>query len=457
LCVVAAPHGPGAPGAGGSHSSVPGATVAGSLLGFLDIRDVLASFLDVLDGGAGGDGSTGNGGSANPNSKPMPDLRGMKMLAVMRIMEERGAAWASATRLRDLSVFGGDGDFFAASQAGRATLRELIEYCLGTPGASGVELHAAAPLAPASRSRLGTMTTTAAATTATSAAPSQADTNPTTTPTPTPPAAAASGVVIHRVAVCDSRMRITNVVSQTDVVRFLYAHAAALGPLTRKTCRQLGWASRAVVCAPPELSAIEAMRLMHERHVSALAVVDTGPKKRIIGNFSMSELRTICAEHFGSLALPVAEFLALEHKTEFVGYHQHSVSLEDSAAAKWTKDRTSRAAKGPKGAAAAATGPAAPAASAAGGNKPAAAAGNEVGQALVLAMPDDTFMDVVGRFVKHGIHRVYVVDNECVPVGVVTCSDILRAALLAANGGFEEQAAAAAGASAAAAPAAAAK
>ncbi len=32
------------------------------------------------------------------------------------------------------------------------------------------------------------------------------------------------------------------------------------------------------------------------------------------------------AEHFGALALPVGEFLALEHGTEFVGYRRITVS-----------------------------------------------------------------------------------------------------------------------------------
>ena len=44
-----------------------------------------------------------------------------------------------------------------------------------------------------------------------------------------------------------------------------------------------------------------------------------------IGNFSVSEMRTIMAEHFGALALPVGEFLALEHGTEFVGYRRITV------------------------------------------------------------------------------------------------------------------------------------
>jgi 5'-AMP-activated protein kinase regulatory gamma subunit len=43
------------------------------------------------------------------------------------------------------------------------------------------------------------------------------------------------------------------------------------------------------------------------------------------GNFSVSEMRTIMAEQFGALALPVGEFLALEHGTEFVGYRRITV------------------------------------------------------------------------------------------------------------------------------------
>jgi hypothetical protein len=41
--------------------------------------------------------------------------------------------------------------------------------------------------------------------------------------------------------------------------------------------------------------------------------------------------RTIMAEHFGALALPVGEFLALEHGTEFQGYsHIHEQEVVQS-------------------------------------------------------------------------------------------------------------------------------
>lgn len=42
------------------------------------------------------------------------------------------------------------------------------------------------------------------------------------------------------------------------------------------------------------------------------------------------------AEHFGALALPVGEFLALEHGTEFQGYSRiHEVEVVQSKGHKW--------------------------------------------------------------------------------------------------------------------------
>lgn len=64
---------------------------------------------------------------------------------------------------------------------------------------------------------------------------------------------------------------------------------ADLGELASATAEQLGWAARPVVSVGPDVSAIEAMHLMNERQISALAVVDGLGK--IIGNFSISEMR----------------------------------------------------------------------------------------------------------------------------------------------------------------------
>jgi CBS domain-containing protein len=55
--------------------------------------------------------------------------------------------------------------------------------------------------------------------------------------------------------------------------------------------------------------------------------------------------------------------------------------------------------------------------------------GGEVGQDLVLVKPTTTLMEVLEKMVKNRIHRIYVIDPSNKPVGVVTCSDILRKVL----------------------------
>lgn len=73
------------------------------------------------------------------------------------------------------------------------------------------------------------------------------------------------------------------------VRRFLSQHSESLGPLSDMTVEQLGWAHRDVISVTPELAAIDAMRKMHEANIGAVAVIGDGGK--LIGNFSVSELR----------------------------------------------------------------------------------------------------------------------------------------------------------------------
>ncbi len=54
--------------------------------------------------------------------------------------------------------------------------------------------------------------------------------------------------VVHRVALFDSSGHVTTVISQTDIVRWLAAHAGGgtLGGLAGATIGQLGWGSKPV-------------------------------------------------------------------------------------------------------------------------------------------------------------------------------------------------------------------
>lgn len=70
-----------------------------------------------------------------------------------------------------------------------------------------------------------------------------------------------------------------------------------------------GLCSSSLVSMSAQKSALEALAMMRKHDVSAVAVVNSAG--RLMGSFSMSAMRSIVVEHFGALALPVAEFLAL--------------------------------------------------------------------------------------------------------------------------------------------------
>jgi len=121
------------------------------------------------------------------------------------------------------------------------------------------------------------------------------------------------------------------------------------------------------------------------------------------------------AEHFGSLALPVGEFLALEHGTEYAGYaiqrddskesNPKEIALGSSPAPsaagfKFAHDRELRRRESHPGA--------------------------EVGQTLITCAPDTTLAEILDKIVHNRLHRVYVCDEEMVPCGVLTLTDILR-------------------------------
>jgi len=221
--------------------------------------------------------------------------------------------------------------------------------------------------------------------------------------------------VVHRLALFDAEGALTNVVSQSDMVNFLYGHMDEMGRLADATVSDLGFVRgvSSVVTLRPETPALDAMVLMEERSISAVAVVND--KDSIIGNFSISELRTIMAEHFGSLALPVGEFLALEHGTEYAGYAVQREATEEapSAAAplgsspppsdagfKFAHDRQMRRRESHPGA--------------------------EVGQTLITCGPDTTLSEVLDKIVHNRLHRVYVCTERMAPCGVITLTDVLR-------------------------------
>jgi len=214
------------------------------------------------------------------------------------------------------------------------------------------------------------------------------------------------GHVVHRVALFNDAGCIEQIISQSDIIKFLSRHKTELGPTGTRTVEQLGLISYSVEGVHPETPAVEAMASMSRKRISSLAVLDANGK--ILGNFSQSDMRTIISSNFGALALPVGEYLAHENRVEFVGFNRlHEEGVEGTAGHKFVMDRVAR--------------------------KRPVTPGGEVGQELVLARKSDSLSGVIDMLVTNRIHRVYVVDESDVPIGVITCTDILKKLLQVAT------------------------
>jgi hypothetical protein len=104
-------------------------------------------------------------------------------------------------------------------------------------------------------------------------------------------AAAGSSSVVHRVALF-SHGTISGIISQSDIMTYLYRHSELLGPeLARSTVDALGFASgKRVVCVTPQTPTHAAFAVMFSNRVSAVGVVAPGSEE-LIANLSASDMR----------------------------------------------------------------------------------------------------------------------------------------------------------------------
>ena len=216
----------------------------------------------------------------------------------------------------------------------------------------------------------------------------------------------------HRVGVFDASGVLRDIVSMSNIVEFVHAHVDALGPLARRTLAELGLAgcaqapepeeggpaAEAVVTVPTTMPTDVAFGVLVHREVSGLGVVDEASGV-LVANLSESDFRAFGAHDFGSLALPVGEFLV--HKRNL------SVPAADEAAGE-------RAGGGPAEAARPSN------------IRDAWARALHAGGAAIALQPSDTLMRCLETLVGNGVHRLYVVDPLThAPRAVVTATDIL--------------------------------
>lgn len=181
---------------------------------------------------------------------------------------------------------------------------------------------------------------------------------------------------------------ITDIVSQTDVVRFLAAQIDRLDAAFNLPVSQLGLVTHDVETVPGSTPTLAAFAAMHRSGLSGIGVTEAagGP---LLANLSISDLRGLTPDRFGALALPVGAFLLLQKG--------RGLRWEDCLT-----DQLPEAVREGRWSEALASIP------------------------LVTCGPEAALREAIGQLVDHKKHRVYIVDGEGRAIGVLTPTDVLR-------------------------------
>lgn len=170
---------------------------------------------------------------------------------------------------------------------------------------------------------------------------------------------------VHRVPVVDTSGELITIVTQSHVARLIYKWIARFEQLADSTVEQLKLGYADVITVREDEEAIAAFRLIHERGVSAVGVVNA--EGRLVGNVSASDLKAIGYDGklLARLFVPVSEFVK-ETRPEGVG--------------------------------------------------------------AITVAPRTSFGQVLDKLVSNHIHRVYVVDESQggKPIGVISLLEILK-------------------------------
>eukprot|EP00736_Rhodelphis_marinus_P001844 Rmarinus@m.18864 len=178
---------------------------------------------------------------------------------------------------------------------------------------------------------------------------------------------------VHRAPVLDENNHMVNIISQSDIIKYLAEDISKLGPLQNMTVGELDLGSVPPATMSIRAQAIHGFYLMLFNKVSAIAITnDTGGE--ILGNLSISDLRSFKTEHFSRLLEPVSSFI------------MKRINLPP------------------------------------GGPRPSI----EVRQHPITVSRRSTFGSVLLKCALYRLHRVWVVDESHRPTGVISLTDIIK-------------------------------
>jgi len=232
--------------------------------------------------------------------------------------------------------------------------------------------------------------------------------------------------VYHRLAITDHKGRLHKLLSQSDIVRFLYKHPSCVSTISRRTVRDLRLGTKRVFTVQGNVPAFFVFCQLHSRGLSAAGVVS--PEGALVANLSASDIRSLTPHHFSHLHIPVTRFLKLlQVQPASAGDSAPSTSSSSNSNSTPSRGLTpirEKSLHGLKGDKFALTGQkhsksnpdvAQPATTLKVRMKP-----------LVCCKLRNTLEECLQCVVENRVHRVYIVDDDMRPLGVITLTDILR-------------------------------
>lgn len=174
---------------------------------------------------------------------------------------------------------------------------------------------------------------------------------------------------LRRVPIIDHERNLKSVLSQSQVIEFISEHMDMLGSIKDKPISEMKSVLKEVYSVNEDSRAIDAFKLMQQKNIGGVAVIDDEGK--VVGALSERDLKTIRVENqlFHRLFQKVRNFIS---------------HLREEFQEKDGRPKTKK-----------------------------------------IAQVTDTLGQVVDMLVTHSIHRVYVVDDQRKPIGVVSLRDIL--------------------------------
>eukprot|EP01133_Synstelium_polycarpum_P007977 gene7977-9372_t len=160
---------------------------------------------------------------------------------------------------------------------------------------------------------------------------------------------------------------IVNLVTQSAITSFLAKNIDKLGPWVNSSLRELGFKEKPVISINYHKRALEAFQLMAQNRVNGIAVTDE--KNQILANISARDLKELLNETriFENLYLSVGEFISKVRMQDYKAVHPS-----------------------------------------------------------ICSSMDEPLQKLITRMAAAKIHRVYILDDDRKPIGVISLHDILE-------------------------------